>query len=154
MVPISLFYVAVKWILRVARNYTYDLLRRQKADIRRQKALEHRFQQQGEFSVLDFELQDTLRSLPDKYRDVLLLRSVEGFTPSEVGQVMGFSENHVRVLYHRAKKSLQGLLKAIRQKDGFARCNVRIIFAGLPSQLRATGSSSTEHSPYLLAPFR
>ncbi|MCL6443850.1 MAG: RNA polymerase sigma factor [Alicyclobacillus sp.] len=99
------------WILRVTRNYIYDLLRKRKADMRRQKALEQVFRQQYDSFPLDLEFLDTLRALPAKYRDVLLLRCVEGLTAAEVGQVMGVSENNVRVLFHRAKKCLQALLE-------------------------------------------
>jgi RNA polymerase sigma-70 factor (ECF subfamily) len=53
-----------------------------------------------------------VHELPESYREVILLRYVEGFTPKEIGAVVGESENVVSVRIHRALKKMRELLEA------------------------------------------
>lgn len=48
--------------------------------------------------------QELLAALPHKYRRVLELRILQGHSVAETAQVMGISENYVKVLQHRALK--------------------------------------------------
>jgi RNA polymerase sigma-70 factor, ECF subfamily len=50
--------------------------------------------------------------LPEAYREVILLRYVEGFTPKEISMVVGESENVVSVRIHRALKKMREMLEA------------------------------------------
>lgn len=52
-----------------------------------------------------------LTELPDLYREVLLLRYVEGMSPQEISAVLGESENVVSVRIHRGLKKLKLLLE-------------------------------------------
>ena len=49
--------------------------------------------------------------LPELYREVLLLRYVEGLSPKEIGTIVGESENVVSVRIHRALKKMRSLLE-------------------------------------------
>jgi RNA polymerase sigma-70 factor, ECF subfamily len=53
-----------------------------------------------------------VEELPESYREVILLRYVEGFTPKEIGAVVGESENVVSVRIHRALKKMREMLDA------------------------------------------
>ncbi len=60
------------------------------------------------------ELRDVVRSsidrLPDRYREVLLLRDIEELTPEETAQLLGVSRDVVKVRLHRARQALRTLL--------------------------------------------
>ncbi|HEV8666576.1 MAG TPA: RNA polymerase sigma factor [Candidatus Paceibacterota bacterium] len=49
--------------------------------------------------------------LSEVYREVVLLRYVEGLSPKEIGAIVGESENVVSVRIHRALKKMRDLLE-------------------------------------------
>lgn len=49
--------------------------------------------------------------LPELYREVLLLRYVEGLSPKEISAIVGESENVVSVRIHRALKKMREMLE-------------------------------------------
>src|SRR4051812_53336 len=51
-------------------------------------------------------------ALPDHQRQVLVLRDAEGWSSDEVCEVLGLTEVNQRVLLHRARSKLRGLLEA------------------------------------------
>lgn len=51
-----------------------------------------------------------LEQLPDGYREVLLLRDVEGLDTAEAAAALGITENAVKTRLHRARLALRGLL--------------------------------------------
>ena len=52
-----------------------------------------------------------LQELPDTYREVLLLRYVDGLSPSEISKQIGERENAVSVRLHRGLKKLKTLME-------------------------------------------
>ena len=52
-----------------------------------------------------------LTQLPDPYREVLVMRYVDGLSPGEIAEALGESENAVSVRVHRGLKKLQTLLE-------------------------------------------
>ncbi len=52
-----------------------------------------------------------LKQLPDTYREVLVMRYVDGLSPKEIGEAIGESENAVSVRVHRGLKKLKTLLE-------------------------------------------
>lgn len=53
-----------------------------------------------------------LAELPDSQRQVVTLRDVDGLSPEETCAVLGISESNHRVLLHRGRARLRGLLDA------------------------------------------
>ncbi len=53
-----------------------------------------------------------IERLPDGYREVLLLRDVEGLDTKQAAEILGVAENVVRVRLHRARLALRTLLVA------------------------------------------
>jgi len=53
---------------------------------------------------------DQIHALPEGYRNVLLLRDIEGFDTEEAAKAMGISPNAVKTRLHRARQALRGLL--------------------------------------------
>ena len=52
-----------------------------------------------------------VRKLPEKYRDVVILRIYAEMPFAQVGEALGISENSAKVIYFRAKKMLTEDLK-------------------------------------------
>jgi RNA polymerase sigma-70 factor (ECF subfamily) len=54
---------------------------------------------------------EVLPQLPESYREVLMLRFLEGLTPKEIAEILEESENVVSVRIHRGLKKLRMLLE-------------------------------------------
>ncbi len=52
-----------------------------------------------------------IQELPEGYRNVLLLRDIEGFDTEEAAEAMGISPNALKTRLHRARLALRGLLE-------------------------------------------
>ena len=59
----------------------------------------------------DHGLGDALAKLPAHYREVLLLRFDNGYSPKELAQMLGMTESGVRKLIGRAKNALGRMLE-------------------------------------------
>lgn len=111
------------WIFRVARNLLYDHLRR--ARRREEVPLEKVRAEESAGSAWEppdsTGVEKALRRLPPKYREILLLREVEGMSYEEISRTMGLSLSHVRVLLHRARRALASLYlgEALGRRRGF-----------------------------------
>ena len=53
-----------------------------------------------------------IHQLDEKYRDVVLMRYVDGFTPKEIAKDLNETENVVSVRLHRALKKIKDLLES------------------------------------------
>ncbi|MGB5423468.1 MAG: sigma-70 family RNA polymerase sigma factor [Desulfobacterales bacterium] len=60
---------------------------------------------------LSIMLQEAIISLPKKYRVVMILRDVEGFSTAETAQILNIGESNVKVRLHRARLYLRDILK-------------------------------------------
>lgn len=61
---------------------------------------------------LAHRVREILPTLPDGQREVVVLRDIEGFSPSEVSELVGVSDGNQRVLLHRARARIRQLLDA------------------------------------------
>jgi RNA polymerase sigma-70 factor, ECF subfamily len=55
-------------------------------------------------------IEEAVAALPDRQREVIVLRDVEGWSASEVCNVLEISESNQRVLLHRARVKVRDLL--------------------------------------------
>jgi RNA polymerase sigma-70 factor (ECF subfamily) len=96
------------WIAMIARNRAVDFQRRSRVtveindDLRGSEAHDSRAA----------EILELIRSLPEAYRETLVLRLVEGMTGPEIAERTGLTAASVRVNLHRGMKQL-------REKLGF-----------------------------------
>jgi RNA polymerase sigma-70 factor (ECF subfamily) len=58
-------------------------------------------------------LSNTLDGLPDDYREVILLRDVEGLSASEAAASVGISVDALKSRLHRAREALRGALRPV-----------------------------------------
>ena len=52
-----------------------------------------------------------LEELPEPYREAVVMRYVDGLSPTEIARTIGESENVVSVRVHRGLKKLKSLLE-------------------------------------------
>ena len=61
------------------------------------------------------QIQAIINTLPDKQREILHLRDVEGFTYKEISEITDFKIDQVKVYLHRARKILRQKLVKFRK---------------------------------------
>ncbi|MBI9084126.1 MAG: sigma-70 family RNA polymerase sigma factor [Desulfobacterales bacterium] len=117
------------WLYRIATSACLKKKRRSKFAPERELSLEDflpgeneprpsetpRWARTPSEKLLDEELAQTLNQaildLPEKYRMVVVLRDVEGFSTEETAQILQLSASNVKVRLHRARLSLRETLK-------------------------------------------
>ena len=60
---------------------------------------------------LAMQLNEAIQSLPEKYRLVVVLRDLEGFSTAETAQILNLQSSNVKVRLHRARLFLRDKLK-------------------------------------------
>lgn len=101
------------WLLRVTVNFCKDMLR-----------YRHRHQYLPidelvlEADTEDKELLQEIAALPPKWKIVLLLHYVEGYSLKEIAEILSISENAVKKRMQRAKKGLKERYKEHGYENG------------------------------------
>lgn len=76
----------------------------------------------GEESTLQ-KVREAIEQLPDSYREVLVLRDVEGFDTENTAAILGMTAANVKVRLHRSRQALRTLLDQTLQPTRFpTRC--------------------------------
>lgn len=95
------------WLAMIARNRATEFHRTEKATEELPETLSRCDSPQAEAQ----EILETIRALPETYRETLILRLVEGLTGPEIANRTGMTAESVRVNLHRG-------MKLLRQKLG------------------------------------
>jgi RNA polymerase sigma-70 factor, ECF subfamily len=107
------------WLAAIARNRAADFHRESKPDVAFEEQLHS-----GEEKTATPDAQDrseallvleAIRSLPETYRETLMLRLVEGMTGPEIAAHTGLTHGSVRVNLHRG---MQHLRQVLNRKSG------------------------------------
>jgi RNA polymerase sigma-70 factor (ECF subfamily) len=94
------------WLLRVTHNMSIDHLRRRRPIlVEEARAVDERFDNRGR--ELSAALTAALAELPQVQRDVIVLRHVAGYSPTEIAERLGKSEDSVHGLHHRGRRALK-----------------------------------------------
>jgi RNA polymerase sigma-70 factor, ECF subfamily len=97
------------WLIRVARNAAIDHVRERRPvpceEIRASTADPF----EGNEQRLN-DLKDAIAGVQRKQREVVVLRQVCGFTPSEIAALLGKSEGAIHGLHHRGRRAVQARL--------------------------------------------
>lgn len=98
------------WMLRVARNVALDHLRRQRPiPVEEVRATDRGAGDPvGREQIRD--LQEALAGLPRDQCEILVLRHLAGFSPTEIATQTGRSEGSVHGLHHRGRRALRAEL--------------------------------------------
>jgi RNA polymerase sigma-70 factor, ECF subfamily len=110
------------WLLAIARNSAIDYLRKQKQNVRKVERLKDNklFSYDSLADIYHLserkkELLQNIYRLKTNYREVIIMRGIEGYSVSETANILNWSENKVNVTYHRALKELKS---ALLQEEG------------------------------------
>jgi len=115
------------YLFRIARNRSYDILRRQgryeqlslddepvsvrvSFDVAGQQA-ESKPEEAAHWILLNLEVQEAIDRLPENQRQALILFSEEQMSYSEIAEVMDVSIGTVKSRLFHAKKNLRGLVR-------------------------------------------
>ena len=96
------------WIAMIARNRAVDFYRRSKETVEINDELRGSDTHDSKAA----EILEIIRSLPEAYRETLVLRLVEGMTGPEIAARTGLTAASVRVNLHRG-------MKLLRERLGF-----------------------------------
>jgi RNA polymerase sigma-70 factor, ECF subfamily len=91
------------WLAMIARNRAVDYYRRQ----RETEELPENLAQPASLDPEAAEALGLIRTLPEAYRETLVLRLVEGMTGPEIAERTGLTPASVRVNLHRGMKQLR-----------------------------------------------
>lgn len=91
------------WLGMIARNYAADFYRREKPTEELSEDITHTDQPRTEAR----EILAALRSLPEAYKETMILRLVEGMTGQEIAERTGLKPESVRVNLHRGMRLLR-----------------------------------------------
>jgi RNA polymerase sigma-70 factor (ECF subfamily) len=107
------------WMYAIARYKLIDYIRKNKMKFQSAVPLDDELENIEDLMSLDdsaeLDLENLLKSLPEKQRHVLLLMKIEGLSIEEASQQTGFSPSDIKVTVHRAIKSLQNKVKEERR---------------------------------------
>jgi RNA polymerase sigma-70 factor (ECF subfamily) len=92
------------WIAMIARNRAMDFHRRSRETVEINE--DYPSNDRGRRERAE-EILDVIRSLPEAYRETLVLRLVEGMTGPEIALRTGLTAASVRVNLHRGMKKLR-----------------------------------------------
>ena len=63
------------------------------------------------------KINEAIVTLPEKYRLVIVLRDIEGFSTAETAQILNLSDANVKVRLHRARLFLRDKLKGYFENE-------------------------------------
>jgi RNA polymerase sigma-70 factor, ECF subfamily len=98
------------WLLRITHNMAIDYVRRRTPCVDESDRPIAEERPQFEPHHLRGVLQDALTELPDVQREIIMLRHLGGYSPGEIADQLGRSENSVHGLHHRGRRALQRAL--------------------------------------------
>jgi RNA polymerase sigma-70 factor (ECF subfamily) len=98
------------WLLRIAHNIAIDHVRRRRPTLDEARTPVAEPRSQLEANHLRGMLCEALAELPEVQREIVVLRHLGGFSPGEIAQRLGRSEDSVHGLHHRGRRALQTAL--------------------------------------------
>ena len=112
------------FVLTALRNRCYDLLRSRRARSRRDDAFGEGIERatMGESGVWEIceQVRRAIASLPERQREAVHLKDIEGYPTREVAELLGCDEAQERVLLSRARSALREILQKMMD-DGQAK---------------------------------
>lgn len=106
------------FVTLTARNYCLDLMKKQQpqfvtAETNNHSTDHYNSQNEIEWKELNTIIGQLLQEMPDKQREVLAMRDMDGLEFSEIAEATGLKIEYIRVLLSRARKQIGSKLKKI-----------------------------------------
>lgn len=106
------------WLIRVVKNASFNYVKRKGRERNAYKKVLYESKthnaRTGEREYLEKEsiktVQNALKVLPDKLKEVIVLKEYSDLNYKEIGSILGISEGNVKVRIFRARKELQALI--------------------------------------------
>lgn len=98
------------WLAMIARHRACDFYRRQYEVT--EEIPERHTREDGQTEIQAAEILAVIRTLPETYRETLIMRLVEGLTGPEISDLTGLTPASVRVNLSRGLKMLRGKLNS------------------------------------------
>ncbi len=106
------------YVITVAKNYSFDLLKK-----KRPRAIGEK----EEYRILNIEedgcdqdnrekyehVHKVIEKLPEKYKTVIRMRDIDGFSFDEIKEMTGFEITHLRVILSRARTKVKNEIEKI-----------------------------------------
>ena len=104
------------YIFLVARNYCLDLIKKKKPQETQYDAHTQFLTAEPDHNTLEWRelkknIEDVLQSLPEKQREVMIMRDLDRMEFTEIAEVTNLRIDHIRVLLSRARKQVAEELK-------------------------------------------
>lgn len=136
------------WVYRIATNTALDRIRSNpfkmvSIDVRELDSLESpspSTEKSAIKSEMNACIRGVIKQLPEDYSTVILLSDIEGFTDSEIADILGISIQNVKVRLHRARARLRTELEKFcifyRGDDNEFACDLKDSFREFKKELK------------------
>lgn len=102
------------YLFKIAYNLSIDLIRKRKNESDIDELNDPMIAEYPTYhSDLKTTLNNALETLNEKQKNAILLRDYEGYSYKEIGDILGLSENQVKINIFRGRKHLQEILVSI-----------------------------------------
>lgn len=103
------------WLRRIVINKSISLLRKRKmqwtdVDVSRLNTNNEQDVDEEKFSYDVARIKKAIAQLPDNYRIVFNLFTIDELKQEEIAALLNISHNNVRIIYHRARKKVIDIL--------------------------------------------
>lgn len=108
------------WCMTLVKNRSLDQLKRKGRSNKVEIDAQHQLRivgadplEQTVQNDTNSRIRELISQLPEKQRDVITLRDVEGYSYQEIAEIMGVEMSNVKVLLHRARMKVRAEIKNI-----------------------------------------
>jgi RNA polymerase sigma-70 factor, ECF subfamily len=123
----------VTWITRILINECKMVLRRKRLtvsleekEVKKMEALDENDMDKIDKKQIHLWLESVVMDLPDKYRLIYVVREVNEFSTEKAAEILGLTEENVKIRLHRAKSLIrEKLLKKVSARELFPFGNQR-----------------------------
>lgn len=100
------------YIITVAKNYSFDLLKRRRIVNFSENGEQQFYQIESDEVNPDLKekyehVHSVIQKLPEKYREVIQLRDIDGFAYEEIKEMTGLEVPNIRVVLSRARQKVK-----------------------------------------------
>lgn len=99
------------WLFTITRNEHARLYERKRLDIDPEAELDEIVSRTSSDPAIGIDVRRAFASLPDAYREPLLLQVLGGFSSAEIAAAAGITEEAVNMRLSRARRSLREMLE-------------------------------------------